>query len=129
MKIEDAKVLVVDDDQVMTMFIVNMLTRLGVRGIGEAVDGNDGLAKVASFRPDVVLTDIHMAKMNGIEFVRQLRTHSIMELRRTPVLIMSADSSGEMLNDALLLGVAGYIIKPPVIAAMTTKLEHALKFR
>jgi CheY-like chemotaxis protein len=129
MKIEDAKILVVDDDQVMTMFIVNMLTRLGVLAIGEAVDGKDGLAKVASFRPDVVLTDIHMATMNGIEFVRQLRTHPTVELRKTPVLIMSADSSTEKLNDSLLLGVAGYIIKPPIIAAMKTKLEHALKFR
>lgn len=129
MKLEDAKVLVVDDDHVMTMFIVNMLNRIGVREVSEAIDGKAGLAKVASFRPDVVLTDIHMSKMNGIEFVRQLRTHPAMELRKTPVLIMSADSSGEMLNDSLLLGVAGYIIKPPVIAMMKTKLEHALKFR
>jgi CheY-like chemotaxis protein len=87
MKIEDAKVLVVDDDQVMTMFVVNMLRRLGVREISEAADGKAGLAKVASFRPDVVLTDIHMATMNGIEFVRQLRTHSAIELRKTAQLV------------------------------------------
>lgn len=129
MKIEDAKVLVVDDDPVMTMFVVNMLKRLGVREISEAVDGKDGLTKVASFRPDVVLTDIHMATMNGIEFVRQLRTHSAIELRKTPVLIMSADSRSDQLNDSLVLGVAGYIIKPPIIGSMKTKLEHALKFR
>jgi CheY-like chemotaxis protein len=129
MKIEDARVLVVDDDKVMTMFIVNILNRLGVSEVGEASDGKAGLAMVVSFRPDIILSDIHMAPMNGLEFVRQLRTHPINELRKTPVLIMSADSSTERLKDTVPLGVAGYIIKPPNSSTMKTKLEHALKFR
>jgi CheY-like chemotaxis protein len=67
--------------------------------------------------------------MDGIEFVRQLRTHPINELRKTPVVIMSADSSNERLNGTVPLGVAGYIIKPPNSSTVKTKLEHALKFR
>jgi CheY-like chemotaxis protein len=84
MKIEDAKFLVVDDDKVMMMFVVNILNRLGAGEVREAANGKSALAMVESFRPDVVLSDIHMSPMDGIEFVRQLRAHPVAELRKTP---------------------------------------------
>jgi CheY-like chemotaxis protein len=129
MKVTDAKILVVDDDKLMLSYVLNLLLRLGVREVKEANDGTTGLRMLASCRPDVVLSDIHMAPMDGLEFVRQIRAHATLELRKTPVLIMSADSNTEKLNATAPLGVAGYIIKPPSLAALRTKLEHALKFR
>jgi CheY-like chemotaxis protein len=129
MKIEDAKFLVVDDDKVMMMFVVNMLNRLGAGEVREAANGKSALAMIESCRPDIVLSDIHMSPMDGIDFVRKLRAHPVAELRKTPVLIMSADSGTDMLNEAVPLGIAGYIVKPPNVVAMKTKLEHILKFR
>ncbi|MEI8169756.1 MAG: response regulator [Rhodoferax sp.] len=129
MNIEDAKVLLVDDDGVMRMFIVNLLTRLGVQNVQEAIDGQSGLQQVASFRPDIIISDIHMSPVGGLEFVKQLRAHPVIGLRKTPVLLMSADTSSQMLNQAVPLGVAGYIVKPPNLGALKIKLEHALKFR
>lgn len=72
MDISDATVLVVEDEQLMRRFTVGRLKRLGVQKIIEAVDGSDGLKKMAH-DPHVVLTDIHMKPMGGIEFVRALR--------------------------------------------------------
>lgn len=129
MKIEDAKILILDDDSVMRMFVVNLLTRLGVKQVQEAADGHEGLTLAGSFRPNIVLSDIHMSPMDGLEFVRRLRAHAVLELRKIPVLIMSADSSSQVLNDSVPLGIAGYIIKPPVMSVLKIKLEHALKFR
>ena len=129
MNIEYAKILVVDDDNVMRKFVVNLLTRLGVGQVQEAIDGQEGLVLAGSFRPDLVLSDIHMHPIGGLEFVRQLRIHAVAELRKVPVLMMSADSSNQTLREAVPLGIAGYIIKPPQIASLKVKLEHALKFR
>jgi CheY-like chemotaxis protein len=129
MNLEDAKILVVDDDNVMRMFIVNLLTRLHVQQVQEAPDGQTGLLKVASFKPDIILSDIHMSPVGGLEFAKQLRAHPDIELRKTPFLLMSADSSTPMLNQSVPLGIAGYIIKPPNQVALKIKLEHALKFR
>jgi CheY-like chemotaxis protein len=129
MEIQKAKILVVDDDKVMMMYVVSLLTRLGVQHVQQAEGGNEGLKLVSSFRPDVVLTDIHMAEMNGLEFVAKLRSHPELQLRKTPVLVMSADSSAQTLNDAVPMGVIGYIIKPPQVEVLKIKLQQALKFR
>ena len=129
MKIENAKILVVDDDNVMRKFVMSLLTRLGVGEVQEAIDGQTGFVLAGSFRPDLVLSDIHMHPLDGLEFVRRLRAHAIVELRRVPVLLMSADSSNQTLRESVPLGIAGYIIKPPQILSLKVKLEHALRFR
>lgn len=98
MNVEDAKVLLVDDDDVMRMFIVNLLTRLGVQHMQEAIDGQSGLQKVASYLPDIIISDIHMSPIGGLEFVKKLRAHPVIELRKIPVLLMSADTSSHMLR-------------------------------
>ena len=129
MIIEDARILVVDDDNVMRKFVVNLLTRLCIGEVQEAIDGQTGLVLAGSFRPDLVLSDIHMHPIDGLEFVRRLRAHAIVELRKVPVLMMSADSSNQTLRESVPLGIAGYIIKPPQILSLKVKIEHALKFR
>ncbi|MDD2882657.1 MAG: response regulator [Rhodoferax sp.] len=129
MNFDTVKVLVIDDDPIMISYVVNLLQRIGVGQVIQAKDGSTGLAIAASDKPDVILSDIHMTPMDGLEFVRNLRKHPVTDLRRTPVLIMSADSSTDKLNEALPLGIAGYIVKPPAISALQVKLEQALKFR
>jgi CheY-like chemotaxis protein len=129
MKLTDAKILVVDDDKVMRKFVVNLMTRLGVGDVKDAIDGQEGLAVAASFRPDLVLSDVHMEPMDGPEFVRRLRTHAVGELRNVPVLMMSGDTSNQTLRESVPLGLAGYIIKPPQISSLKLKIEQALKYR
>ncbi|MBB1073229.1 response regulator [Rhodoferax sp. 4810] len=129
MKLDDAKVMLVEDDPVMTLYVVSMLRRMGISQVVEARDGATGLVMAASAKPDVILSDIHMAPMDGFEFVKALRKHPVTELRKIPVLIMSADSNTDKLKESVPLGIAGYIIKPPNVSMLKTKIEHALKFR
>lgn len=126
MKITLARILVVDDDAVTRNFVMNSLRRLGIQTIEQCADGSSALTIVNRFKPDLVLTDIHMQPMGGLEFVRQLRSLPNASLRKTRVIFMSADASSGTLKEVLPLGSLGYIVKPPQLETLQLKLEMAL---
>ncbi len=107
----------------MRTFTVNLLKRLGIVHLQESADGTAGLKAASTFRPDVVLTDIHMKPMDGLEFVKRLNSSPG---NHTRVIFMSADSSRETLSAALPLGVVAYIVKPPRLMDLKHKIEAAL---
>ncbi len=127
MSLATARILIVDDDPLMRKYVCTVLERIGVGDIHDCADGVAALKCVNSLKPDLVLTDIHMEPMGGLEFVRQLRENSAIELRKTRVIFMSADSSKATLEEALPLGTYGYIVKPPRPETLRSKLELALK--
>ena len=127
MKITSSRILVVDDDAVMRTYVVNTLRRMGIQTIETSNDGASALQMVQSFKPDLVLTDIHMDPMDGLEFVRQVRALPNVTLRKTRVIFMSTDASSSTLSEALPLGTYGYIVKPPRPETLQAKLELALK--
>lgn len=127
MKITSSRILVVDDDAVMRTYVVNTLRRMGIQTIETSNDGVSALEMVQNFKPDLVLTDIHMEPMDGLEFVRQLRALPNVTLRKTRVIFMSTDASSSTLSEALPLGTYGYIVKPPRPETLQAKLELALK--
>jgi len=127
MNLNLARILVVDDDEVMRTFVVNTLRRLGIQAIEVAADGVATLRAMVTFKPDLVLTDIHMQPMDGLAFVRQLRSHANPWVKNMKVIFMSADASAATLQDALPLGTFGYIVKPPRLETLQAKLEQALK--
>ncbi len=122
-----ARILVVDDDEVMRTFVVNSLRRMGLQSIETATDGASALKTIMSFKPNLVLTDIHMRPMNGLEFVKQLRAHSNPAVNTMRVIFMSADASTATLEDAMPLGTFGYIVKPPRLETLKSKIEFALR--
>jgi two-component system chemotaxis response regulator CheY len=129
MNIQDATVLVVDDDALMRKYICNTLKRLPVRAIHEAADGKQGLVQASTFMPDVILSDVHMASMGGLEFVQQLRSGADRDIGRIPVIMLSADDKNETFKDAVPLGIFGHLSKPPQLSQLKKMMERALKFR
>jgi CheY-like chemotaxis protein len=127
MKFTLARILVVEDDEVMRTFVVNTLRRMGIQAIETATDGINALRTMATFKPDLVLTDIHMQPMDGLEFVRQLRAHANPTIKNMRIIFMSADASTGTLEDAMPLGTFGYIVKPPRLETLQAKIELALK--
>lgn len=121
------RVLVVDDDPVMRDYVVNTLRRIGIEQIDTAQDGASALRAMISFKPALVLTDIHMQPMDGLAFVQQMRKHSNPVVSDMKVIFMSADSSTDTLGQALPLGTLGYIVKPPRIETLKAKIEQALR--
>jgi len=123
MNLSNIKIMVVEDDALMRTFILNVLKRLGVVHFHECADGTAALKAVNTFQPDLILTDIHMKPMDGLEFVKRLNSSPSHHIR---VIFMSADSSRETLSAALPLGVSAYIVKPPRLADLKSKIEAAL---
>ena len=127
MNLNLARILVVDDEEVMRVFVTNSLRRLGIQSIETATDGASALRAMASFKPDLVLTDIHMQPMNGLAFVRHLRGHANPMIKAMKVIFMSADASTTTREDAMPLGTYGYIVKPPRLDTLQAKIELALR--
>lgn len=127
MKLEDAKILVVEDSLGMQAYVVHLLKRLNVQTIEVCANGRQALQLVKSFMPDVILSDIHMAPMDGFEFLRKLRELAPNPSRhRTPLIYLSMDASMEALSTAIAQGAAAYIVKPPRSEVLRDKLEQAL---
>lgn len=127
MSIKTARVVVVEDEAIMRTFLLNSLRRLGIQDVHTCSDGGQALREVVRLQPDLVLTDVHMQPIGGIAFVRQLRALPHQQLSNTKVIFLSADSSAATVGEALPLGVSGYIVKPPSLAALGAKIESALK--
>jgi two-component system, chemotaxis family, chemotaxis protein CheY len=121
------RIMVVEDEKIMSTFILNSLRRLGMQDIFAYEDGASALVEVAKLTPDLILTDVHMQPMGGIEFVRQLRALADPKLKAIKVIFLSADSSAATVGAALPLGVSGYIVKPPALNALSAKIEQALR--
>jgi CheY-like chemotaxis protein len=120
------RVLIVDDEPIMRTFVSELLRQMGIHQIHEAKDGKTALVEAIKFQPDLVLSDIHMEPMGGIEFVKKLRALPNKYFATVPVIMMTADTSKDTLTEALPLGIKGYMIKPPTLDAMKAKIKAAV---
>ena len=127
MDIKRARIVVVEDEKVMSTFILNSLRRIGILDLYAFPDGGSALREVPRLKPDLILTDIHMQPVGGIEFVRQLRGMSNSQVSNIKVIFLSADSSPGTVGEVLPLGVAGYLVKPPSLTGLVNKIELALR--
>lgn len=126
MDIKRARIFVVEDEKVMSTFILNNLRRIGILDLYAFSDGGSALREVGRLKPDLILTDIHMRPVGGIEFVRELRALSNNQVSNTKVIFLSADSSPATVGEVLPLGVSGYLVKPPSLNSLAIKIESAL---
>ncbi len=127
MDIKRARVMVVEDEKIMSTFIMGNLRRLGILDLFAYTDGAAALREIVKVKPDLILTDVHMQPLGGIEFVRQLRSLPDAILSSTKIIFLSADSSSATVGEALPLEVQGYLVKPPNLAALSAKIEQALR--
>ena len=101
-------VLVVEDERLVRESIVVFLESLGYSIAGEAENGIEGLKKVKELEPDLVIMDIKMPEMDGIEAAKRIQ-----ETRTTPVVLLTAYESDDMITQASEAGVVSYLMKPP----------------
>ena len=109
--VEDLLVLVVDDSALMRNLISKMIDGTnGLKVIGTAIHGKDALEKLPKLAPDIIVLDIEMPIMNGIEFLRERKALGI----KIPVLILSsiAEKGASITMQALSLGASDFVQKP-----------------
>lgn len=103
------KILTVDDSRTVRTIIRKMLSDYTCDLI-EAEDGLEGLTKARKEHPDLIILDIDMPQMNGLEVLMNLRNDD--EFAKTPVFMLTAKSKVENVRIALNLGISAYVGKP-----------------
>lgn len=105
---EKIRVLVIDDSAFNRRTIVKMLESLpNVEVVGYACDGEEGLRKVLSLRPDLITLDLEMPRMDGFTLLR-----IVMQKQPTPIIVVSSRADDEDVFKALELGAVGFVPKP-----------------
>jgi len=105
--------LLIVDDSVAVRKVLQRLVRqagLPVGNVWEAADGLEALKTLDANPVDVLLTDINMPNMNGLELLRRLKSDP--RLKQIPVIIISTESGQSTVMEAVELGAAGFIRKP-----------------
>ena len=118
---ERTRVIIADDESIIRMDLREMLTNLGYLVVGEIGDGRSAVNLAREVRPDIVIMDIKMPDMDGIEAAQVLT-----EERVAPVLLLSAYSQQDLVQRAQKAGVAGYLVKPFRESDLTPAIEVAL---
>ncbi|MEI7862184.1 MAG: adenylate/guanylate cyclase domain-containing protein [Planctomycetota bacterium] len=120
-----AAVLVVDDSRVMRAVLTKSLRDLGFTNITEAVDGSDALVKLREKPFDLMLLDMEMPQLNGIEVLAAINVDH--HLKGVPVIVISGAEQIEMAVQCIEAGAEDYLNKPPnptlLRARVTTSLE------
>ncbi|WP_237480176.1 response regulator [Lichenibacterium dinghuense] len=102
-------VLTVDDSRTMRDMLRIALSSAGYEVL-QAEDGQHGLELLASARPDVIITDINMPRLDGFGFIEGVRRDA--RLRAVPILVLSTESHVEKKQRARAAGATGWIVKP-----------------
>ncbi|WP_426453007.1 response regulator [Paenibacillus sp. S-38] len=114
------KILIVDDQRLMREGLAALIgLEPGMEVVGTAVDGRDAYAKALEWRPDVVLMDIRMPGMDGIEGTRLILKH----LPETKILILTTFDDAELILQVLEQGVHGYLLKDMPSEAIVSSIR------
>ncbi len=119
-----ARILVVDDYKPFRRFICSTIEQVaGLQVIGEASDGLDAVQKSEGLQPDLVILDLGLPKLNGIEVARQIRKCS----PASKILIVSQESSADIAHEAFEAGVLGYVVKAHAGSELSPAVETVLR--
>ena len=119
------RILIVDDEKSTRDVIINLIdwNELGIRLVGEAEDGEEALAIASREKPDILLTDVKMPKMNGIELAEKTRGF----LPNCKIIFLSGYSDKEYLKAAIRYKAISYVEKPVVLDEINEVLKAAVE--
>jgi two-component system chemotaxis response regulator CheY len=118
------KILIVDDDATTRKLLGLFLKAKGYE-VAYAENGLDGLEKIGTVEPNLIITDLNMPFMDGIEFVKTVRADPARA--EMPILMVTTEGDPEERERAMAAGVNGYLIKPVSADVVTQNIRHILK--
>lgn len=125
---ERTRVIIADDESVIRADLREMLTNLNYLVVGEVGDGRSAVNLARELKPDVVIMDIKMPDMDGIEAAKAMTQEKI-----APVLLLTAYAQRDLVDRAKEAGVVGYLVKPfreqEIVPAIEIALARFNEFR
>lgn len=121
------RVLVVDDHPLLRKGVADLLSlEPGLELVGEAASGEQGIAQAQRLQPDLILLDLNMRDMDGVEALRRLREQAVPDAR---ILILTVSNAEEDVVRALRAGADGYLLKDMEPEEILTQLRAAMHGR
>ncbi len=123
----ESDVLVVDDSAAIRKILQRVLRQTGmsIRNILEAGDGQEALNLLKSSKLDLVLTDINMPKMDGLQLLAAMKSNP--DWRNIPVMMITTEGGESKVGEAVRLGATGYVRKPFTADQIKEKLSGILE--
>jgi two-component system chemotaxis response regulator CheY len=121
------KILLVDDNHYMRVLLAEILRAIGVQRIYEANDGAEALQMMRDREVDVVMTDLSMEPLDGIDFVRLLRNSPDSPNQMAPVIMVTGHSTFARVNEARDAGVSEFMVKPLTARSVIERLHQAIE--
>ncbi len=121
--------LLIEDDAIETMKFQRALSKLDFKyTLNEATNGEEALTLLNAGQtlPDIILLDLNMPRMNGIEFLRILKEHD--KIKYLPTIILTTSENREDLLECYKIGVSGYVIKPLKYEDYEAKIKTVLEY-
>jgi two-component system, response regulator PdtaR len=115
------RIVIADDESIIRMDLREILDQLGYDVVGEASDGRTALELVRKLKPDLVILDIKMPAMDGIEAAQYVNDEGL-----APVVLLTAYSEQSLIGRAKTAGVSGYLVKPFRESELMPVIELAL---
>ncbi|MBX3480060.1 MAG: response regulator [Caulobacter sp.] len=132
MRFDLLKILLVDDNHHMRVLIGEILRAIGVRHVFEANDGAEALAALRHQSIDIVMTDLAMQPLDGIDFVRLIRQSPDSPNQMIPIVMITGHSTQRRVSEARDAGVTEFLAKPVtargVIERITQVVDHPRAF-
>ncbi|NYZ11874.1 response regulator [Azospirillum sp. RWY-5-1] len=126
---EQFTILVIEDQPFVRRTIMQILTQIGFRRIAEADNGETGMQECIRTNPDIIVCDIDMKPVSGLQFLETLRNSYDVRNNRTPVVFLTNHTESEIVKKAMSLGVNGFVVKPPSVGALKERVDRLLGSR
>ena len=126
MRLDLLKILIVDDIRHTRVLLTEILRAIGIQQIYEASDGAEGLQVMRAHNIDIVLTDLAMEPLDGIDFVRLLRNSPDSPNPMVPVLMITGHSTLRRIHEARDVGVNEFMAKPITARGVIGRLQQII---
>lgn len=120
-----AKIIIIDDEREFVEMLGLRLRRSGGYEVIPAFDGEEGLKAAQEQKPDLIMLDVMMPKMDGYEMLKRLKENEA--TKKIPVIVLTASTASSTTDKFIALGVNDFVIKPFEAPALMAKIKKVLE--
>jgi len=121
------KVLILDDNRFMLQLFRRILSALGIKEVEDVTEADEAFEALKHFKPDIVLCDWHMENVDGVAFVRRVRTAADSPDPFIPIIMVTSFSDPVLINRARNAGVTEFLVKPISAKSMYLRIVEVIE--